>query len=152
LERKFDFDVVILPCQNPEDFRVSIGEEHIKDLRANAEASLNKVVEGALKDTASRIVKTVGHMAERLTEYKPGDEGERATGTFRDSLVENVRELAELLPAFNLTNDPKLTAVTKKINSQLIKHDAAQLREDEVLRKKLAKTADEIVKEVSAFL
>jgi hypothetical protein len=34
------------------------------------------------------------------------------------SLVDNVRDLAELLPGFKLTNDPKLVAITNSIASR----------------------------------
>jgi hypothetical protein len=39
-------------------------------------------------------------------------------------LVDNVRELARLLPAFNLTGDPILANISERINAELCTYDA----------------------------
>jgi hypothetical protein len=104
-----------------------------------------------MKTTGRQIIETVGHMADKLKEYKNGgDDSPRKF--FLDSLVENVRELADLLPAFNLTDDPKLTGITKRIAKELCAEDAKSLRKNDAARVAVAKSADEIVKEVSKFL
>ena len=91
-------------------------------------------------------------MATKLGEYKPGDgNGSKAEGVFRDSLVENIRELAELLPAFNLTGNAKLTALTERIKNELCVEEAADLREHEDVRKEVKKSADEIVAAVEGL-
>ena len=36
---------------------------------------------------------------------------------FRDSLVENARELCELLPKLNMTDDPNLEAIRKELTA-----------------------------------
>lgn len=100
-----------------------------------------------MQATAHDIIEVVGHMAEKLKEYKvqPGK-------YFADSLVKNVRELAELLPAFNLTNDPKLTRLTKRIVKELCAEDASVLRKDDDVRKSVAKSADDILADVRTLL
>jgi hypothetical protein len=63
-----------------------------------------------------------------------------------------VRTLADLLPAFNLTDDPKLTAITKRIKKELCAEEASELRSNEVARETVRKSADDIVKAVSTLL
>jgi hypothetical protein len=93
-------------------------------------------------------------MAEKLKTYK--EKGEKAKGEprnyFRDSLVDNVRDLAALLPAFNLTDDPKVDALIDRINRELCSEDAKTLRKNADARESVAKSADEIVAEVGKFL
>ena len=108
-----------------------------------------KVIDDAMKHTANQIIELVGHMAEKLKEYGTAKKGERKF--FMDSLVDNVRELVELLPAFNLTNNPKLDQIAKRMAKELCAEDAQALRENEAARKAVAKSADEIVAEVGKF-
>jgi hypothetical protein len=50
-----------------------------------------------------------------------------------------------------LTNDPKLAAITKRIQSELCTEDASTLREHDQVRATVQKSADEIVAAVSGL-
>jgi hypothetical protein len=91
-------------------------------------------------------------MVIRLKGYKPATDKKRAEGTFRDSLVENIRELVPLLESFNLTDDKALAALTKRIAKELCESDADVLREDEKTRKAVAKAAEDILKQANALM
>lgn len=160
----FSFDLRILPCPDTDkdDFRIAVASEHVEDIRRDIEKRMNAVMDGTLQDSAERIQDVVGHMAERLKAYKPAEKAtkgakkkkgvEKAEHTFRDSLVENVRELAALLPAFNLKNDPTMIAITERIAQCLCANDADDLRENDKLRRAVAKDADAILRDVSQFI
>lgn len=156
----FSFDLRILPCPDTDkdDFRIAVASEHAEDIRRDIEKRMNVVMDGTLQDSAERIQDVVGHMAERLKAYKPAEKKpkgkgvEKAENTFRDSLVENVRELAALLPAFNLKNDPTMAAIAERIAQCLCANDADDLRENDKLRKAVAKDADAILRDVSQFI
>ena len=106
-----------------------------------------------MRHSVTRVVETVGHMATRLRAYRPAERrGDRTEGAFRNSLVDNVRELARLLPAFNLTGDPILTNVSARINAELCAYDADDLRGDEVARHLIASRAESILADVQAFM
>jgi hypothetical protein len=151
---RFGFSVEMFNVPDASDFRVAIGEEHVADLRQQIEESTRRCLAGAMRDVRERILETVGHMASKLRAYKPADpENEtKAEGVFRDSLVENVRELAELLPAFNLTDDAALAAIIAKMKAKLCEHDADELRENDSARRDVAKAADDILRDVQAFM
>jgi hypothetical protein len=129
----------------------------VDDLKAQIEASTNKALGNAMRDTAERILETVGRMADRLSNYKPAfekEDGEKvaAENIFRDSLVENVRELADILPAFNLTDDKLLEKIATKIKSDLCEFDAKELRENDNARLKVAQAAERILSDVKDFM
>lgn len=154
IRSKFNLELRVLPFPDAEDFRSDLDNDTVADIRREIADTTNKVVDDAMKATAREIVERVGHMAEKLKTYKgkgTTKKGEPNT-YFRDSLVENVRELAKLLPAFNLTNDPKVDAVIERINRELCVEDAQTLREHAGARAIVAKSADEIVAEVGKFL
>lgn len=153
IRSKFKIELKVLPFPDAEDFRADLDDDTVADIKREITEMSEKVVDDAMKHTANQIIELVGHMAEKLNEQtaktKSKKKGERSF--YMDSLVDNVRELAELLPAFNLTNDPKLTAITKRIAKELCVEDAPILRKNDDVAEAVAKSADEIVKEVEKF-
>jgi hypothetical protein len=152
IRAKFKLEKSIMAFPDAEDFRADLDDDTVADIKAQINATSDAVVDNAMKHTAQQIIETVGHMATRLAEYRAGEgKGDKSEGVFRDSLVENVRELADLLPAFNLTDDPKLTAITKRIKTELCAEDAADLRKNDTVRASVQKSADEIIAQVGAL-
>jgi hypothetical protein len=152
IRKRFGFAVEVLPIAEASDFRVDVGESAAADLLQQVRETMGRSMQSAMGDATARIIETVGRMAERLKAYKPAQGEEKAQGVFRDSLVENVRELAGLLPAFNLTGDARLSTVAERIRVQLCEFDAAQLRDSDNARAKVAAAADSILADVSAFM
>lgn len=148
LRQLFVFQVIISPCPDVEDFRVTMAKEQLEDFQIQ----MKQALEDAMKEPFKRVSQVVGRMAERLKNYKPATEEDRAENTFRDSLVGNVRELVELLPAFNLTGDKTLSGMIARMEKELTKHEADVLREDEDIRKKVAKSAEAILKQAEALM
>ncbi len=148
----FAFGVRILPVPDAADFRVDLADAQADEIRAAIESAARDALANATRDAWSRVAEVTGRMVERLNAFKPGGPNGRAENVFRDSLVENVRELASILPGLNLTNDPALARIAERMESDLCQHDAADLRESDVLRRDTAKAAADILAEVSDFL
>ncbi|WP_460450321.1 DUF3150 domain-containing protein [Alsobacter sp. SYSU BS001988] len=152
IRARFTFSTRILPVPDATDFRVDLADAQAADIRDAIEASAQEALEFAMADVRDRMLRTVGAMAEKLAAYRPGTDRERAEGIFRDSLVENVRDLAAILPGMNLTNDPRLSAIADRIKTDLCAHDADDLRESDRLRKETAKAAAAILADVQDFI
>lgn len=152
VRRAFRFDLVVMQCPDIEDFRIALSKEQAEEVKLDLEKRLDETLRGTQRDMAERIAETVGRMAERLKAYQPATDETGAQNTFRDSLVGNVRELAELLPAFNLAEDKKLADIVGRIQRDLCTTEAEALRGDDATREKVAKAADKILKDVSAFM
>lgn len=147
---RFGFRHRIWPMPNAADFRVEIGDAELARVRAEIGADFADAINDAVKDVYSRIADCVGGMAEKLNAFAPEKEG-KARGTFRDSLVDNVRELVKILPSLNITGDAALAGIAVKMES-LCFHDADDLREDATLRQTIADKAREITEAVSEYL
>jgi hypothetical protein len=152
IRNKFHLEMSLLPFPDADDFRAELDADTVADIKREIAETSSHAIGDAMRHTARQIVETVGRMASKLKEYKPGEGKEKAEGVFRNSLVENVRELANLLPAFNLTEDPKLAAITDRIAKELCAENASDLRKNDTARESVAKSADEIVAAVSQFL
>jgi len=143
-----DFDT--LPDEA--DFRCDLDPEIEADIRAEIEASSQRMETRMLDDTRERITEVVERMVKGLTEYGQEIKGAKRKRTFRDSLVDNVRELADLLPGFNLANDPTLAAITDRISKELCSEDGDELRKHKNARAAVQKSAESILDDVSKFL
>ena len=152
IRSKFQLDMKVMAFPEATDFRADLDADVVADIKAEIEASTAQVTEDAMKHNYQQIAEVVGHMAEKLKEYGTKKPGARKASWFADTLVENVRELVELLPHFNLTNDSKLTAITERISRDLCTEEPQELRDNPKARADVAKSADAIIAEVSKFL
>jgi hypothetical protein len=151
IRSKFALTFSVMPFPNAADFRADLDDDVLEDIKREISGSSVDAVDAAKRDSARRITELVGHMATKLKEYSVGKK-RKARNFFCDSLVENVRELADLLPAFNLTDDPDLDRITARITKELCAEAPAVLRQNAKARAVVAKSADEIVAEVERFL
>jgi hypothetical protein len=72
------------PAPDADDFRIDIAEEHAADIRADVETRLKQALDDAMRDSVTRVVETVDHMATRLRSYRPAERrGDKTEGTFR---------------------------------------------------------------------
>lgn len=147
IRSKFELHVNSFPVPDADDFRSDVlDDDTVEDIKRELTATSDNVLQAAMKDTAQQIATVVGHMAEKLKSYKTDG------SFFTASMVENVRDLAELLPAFNLTNDPAMAKLTKRIKKELCADDATTLRHNEKVRESVQKSADDILRDVSDLL
>jgi hypothetical protein len=151
IRSKFRLETKTFPVPDADDFRSDVlDQDTIEDIKRELTDTSAQVLDGAMQDTVKQIAEVVSHMAVKLKEYKSVNDGKRHF--FANTLVENVRELADLLPAFNLTNDPTLDQLGARIRRELCVEDAKTLRENDAARESVQKSADDILKDVSALL
>jgi len=151
IRSKFKLATKTFPVPEANDFRSDVLDaDTIDDIKRELVETNDAVQTDALRHTAKQIAEVVGHMAEKLADYKKP--GKKARSFFSYSLVDNVRELAELLPAFNLNNDPALDAIAERMKKELCAEDADKLRHDDKVRESVQKSADDILKDVESLL
>lgn len=149
---KFTFGTAIYQVPASDDFRVQISDDEATAIRAQIEARTHDALDAAMKDAWGRIAETVGHMAAKLGEFKPASDGIKASGVFRDSLVDNVKGLVRILPALNITGNPALATIAARMQAELCQYGADDLRESDVIRAKVKDSAAAIVASVSDFM
>lgn len=152
IARRFQWKVTVLPMPDAADFRVDLGDDKVDQIKAQITATMENAVADAMGDAWTRLHRVVTAMADKLKSYKPKTQTDKAQGIFRDSLVENVRELVEVLPALNLTGDARLAAMVDKARASLTKHDAKALRDDDIARREVQEAAQAIAEDMAAFM
>ena len=141
LRHKFKMDMAVFPVPSA-DFRVAIGSEELTRIQQDVERRVKEAEQAALKDVWNRLYERVKHMAEKLADPK---------AIFRDSMLENAREICAMLPRLNFSDDPNLEAMRQQVEASLLKHPEA-LRNDPDLRRDTAATAKDIMDKMGAFM
>jgi hypothetical protein len=138
---KFSIDMAVFPVPSG-DFRVSIASEELTRIQQDVERRVADAQSTAMREVWDRLFDRVKHMAEKLADPK---------AIFRDSMVDNAREICALLPRLNFTDDPNLEAMRMEVEASLIKHPDA-LRNDPDLRRDTAAQAKQIMDKMSVFM
>lgn len=149
---RFAWGINVLPMPSADDFRVDLGAEKVEQIKSQMRDTMLTAVQDAMGDAWSRLHKVISAMSDKLSAYKPKTDTQKAQGVFRDSLVENVRELVEVLPALNLTGDAELSAMIDRARKSLTTHDAADLRENDAARVEVQQAAAQIADDMAAFM
>lgn len=152
LKAKYNMELVVMPVPTGDDFRVAMSEHQASRIRAQIEARVEEAQRNAVADVYRRITEALERMVNRLSNYQPAEQtGDRAIGIFRDSLVDNVRDLIEVLPSLNITGDPVLAAMASRLRP-LVEFKAETLREDAGKRRDVAHEAQKILDTLSDFI
>jgi hypothetical protein len=156
IRARFSVSITPYPVPDVGDFRSDVLDKNtVEDIKREMQEASEQMLQDIMKDNVKQISEVVGHMSSKLREYGERELSDKKSGKrtfFLDSLVDNVRDLAKLLPAFNLTNDAKLDAVITRINKELTVEDAKVLRENPEARVVVQKSAEEILKDVESLL
>lgn len=131
---RFEMTVQFLPLPIASDFRVNLNAEYVESIQRDITNAMTTRQVEAMKHCWGRLKETVTHIHERLADQDK---------TFRDTLINNARELLALLPALNISGDAQLTAAAAEVEQMLV--DPGRLRDDVVLRSATAKKAEEIL-------
>jgi hypothetical protein len=144
---KFGFKTEIMPMPDADDFRVMLADEVVGDMRAQIGAEIEAKAKAAHNDMVERVRQVLTTMADKLTNYDP----EQGVGVFRNSLVGNVRDLAEIVPELNMSGDDAIDGLADAMK-QLASVEAEDLRDDAVLRKATAAEADRLAELAKTYL
>lgn len=139
---KFAIDMAVFPVPAT-DFRVALSAAETDAIRSDLEARLNEAQATAMRDVWMRLFDRVQCIVERLSD---------PNGRFHNSLIENARELCQLLPRLNLTDDPNLEAMRMAVEEKLTGYDPVAIRNDVTLRRTVAEDANEIADAMRMFM
>lgn len=109
IARKFDFRVTYMPLPTAGDFRVDVGIAAQEELKSKLNQVYEKRISSAIDEVRERLTASITTLAEQLTvSYADGKpKGNR----MYESTLETAQNLCAIVPALNITNDPKIEEV-----------------------------------------
>jgi hypothetical protein len=146
LRRKFRMAVSYEPIPDAGDFRVDIGNQAAQEMADTYNTLLQDRIAGAMNDVVERLTTPLINMSKMLDYH----DGEKPTG-FRDTLVDNVTSIVDLLRTCNLTNDARLTDLQQQLKRTLTGVTPDGLRRDPNLRAKTKQDVDTIIKNLPSL-
>jgi len=146
---RFSFGYNVFPLPSSQDFRVELGAAETARIQASIQDQVSEALEAATRDVWERMRTAVGHMVERLWTYRVTADG--VNGKFHDTLVENVRELVELLPTLNVTDNTTMAELSDRMKADLCLYSAQTLRDSTSARERTAAAAEDILHHIEAF-
>lgn len=142
ISTKFKMDLAVFPVPN-NDFRVSIASDELSRIQQDVERRVQEASASAMKDVWQRLFDKVKHIEERLA---------NPSAVFRDTMLENARELCALLPRLNFADDPQLEQMRQEVEQKLVAYHPDALRNDPDLRRDTASKAKEIMDRMAVFM
>jgi hypothetical protein len=142
IRSKFSINISECPLPiSPESLTLRfMGAEKLAALKERLANSWNAQEAAAMGDLYKRLAQAVGHVAKTLAD---------PTAIFRDSLVNNIQELADLIPGLNFQNDPELAELAELARGKLAAIPAETLRTDLKVRGQIAGEAGELLSKIT---
>ena len=143
LRKKFQVNLDIDGITEPDDFRVALPDAELNKVKAEMEASIERRLGSAMQDVWLRIAGLLEHYIEKV---------EDPEAIFRDSTVNNLVELMNILPGLNVTGDQRLREIRQKIMGTIGSYQPDDLRKGGDLRAAAAKEAKAIRESMNKYL
>ena len=137
LARRFGVDLTFSLVPDVKDFRVDIGDEMAARIRDDVTRTVAQRQQAAMDDALERAKDLITRVRDRVT-------GDKVI--IRDSLTDSIAEMVRVLPAFNLTNDPRVDEVVQALNNMMV--SANGLRRSSGTRAAVAAEADDILRKM----
>jgi hypothetical protein len=140
---KFGVDIVFMPLPDAHDFRASLTEATVAEIKEGIEAELQKTTKLAMREPYERLYAHISRMVARLSDKK---------AVFRDTLVTGLADLCAVLPGLNVTGDPQLEELRKRAEKMIAHVDPQDLRDVPSLRNNVARQAADIQHVMAGFM
>jgi hypothetical protein len=147
LRKKFKFVVKFRNIPDAGDFRTELCNDEAEKIRASIKETTNNAIRDAMASIYCKLQKSIDCLAAKMnegTKYKDP--------IFRDSIIENIRDICDVIPRLNITGDKNLELLGIEVQNKLASIQPESLRESPELRKETAKTASEISNKISQYM
>jgi hypothetical protein len=146
IRTKFKFNMFYIPVPDGGDWRLDINNDAVTELTSHYSSYYTAQLNNAMRDLWGRLHNVLVRMSERL-DYSDS----QTKKIFRDSLVDNVMEVVEMMKACNITADTQMTAAAHRLESVLLGVTPDALREDDWLRQETKQKVDEVIRNLPSL-
>jgi len=137
VQNKFGMSVRYTPVPESGDFRVDISNEAMNDLKDQYDKLYESNLEKVNADAWDRLYKILSQLSFGL---RTGEDGKQ--GKVYSSVVENAKDLCNLLQHFNVKGDTQLEAMRIRLEDNITGIDAKDIKDSDYVRGTLKKEVD----------
>ena len=146
MREKFSFRCEPIPVPDAAHFEGTLSSLLGVDAEG-VNVRVQDAMQEGMRELMKRLIEPVKAMAAKLSEEpKQGKEDV----IFRDSLIGNVKEIAELAPKLNISGDPQIDQFAREM-AGLANYTPDKLRKDKLTRAEAAKAASAVLEKLSGY-
>ena len=150
LQGKFSIRYRITPVQDAEQFMAKLATDDVDRVRRDIEQHIEERLHGAVGDLYRRLGEAVERVSDRLQE---DDNGKPLI--FRDSMIENIRGLVDVVPRLNIFGDDALARLCEQVKDKIAGVDPNTLRPsrnfDPAARAQVKRDADALMEQFAGY-
>jgi hypothetical protein len=140
----FTFDRELTNIEDPNDFRVALQDGEVTKLKEEISGRINKRQAEAMKELWQRLYDVVSKLVVKLQDAD--------NPIFRNSLIDNIISMTELLPDMNVMDDAGLSTMCNDIQAKLCTLDPVGLREKPDLKEEAIKAGKELLENMEEHI
>ena len=150
LRDRFSIAYRIVPVPDADHFMARLASGDTERVKRDIERRIEERLHGAVGDLYRRLGEAVEHVSERLRE-----DGEGKPLVFRDSLIENIRGLVDVVPRLNIFGDDELARLCGQVKDRISVVDPDTLRPsrtfDPAVRDRVKRDADALTARFAGY-
>ena len=150
LQGKFAIRYRIVPVPDARHFMADLAQGETERVKRDIEQQVRTRLNDAQRDLYRRLGEAVERVGERLREDENGK-----PLVFRDSLIENIRELVDVVPRLNIFADDDLTMLCREVKDKFAGIEPNALRPsgrfDPNLRRQVKRDADALTAQFAGY-
>jgi len=147
LRSKFRFEIDKEPIAESGDWRVDVQNEALTEMREEYETKSASKIDRAMGNVWTQLHGALTSLSERI-DYTD-DETKKV---FKASTVDNLTGLVDLLDAFNVTGDPKMSQMGVDLKRAMRGVSPEALREDGGLRAETKRNLDDAIRNLPTLM
>ena len=150
LQGKFSLRYRITEVPDPEHFMAKLATDDVERIRRDIESDVEERLHGAVGDLYRRFGEAIERVSDRLREDENGK-----PLVFRDSMIENIRELVDVVPRLNIFGDAELAGLCEQVKEKIAGVEPDALRPsksfDPGARERVKRDADDLMERFSGY-
>lgn len=153
IRERFSMEVSYEPLSSQSHIVIDASQEVIDTVKKSMEENSNRAMQRAMQDVWDRVVIALDRAHERLSlEATTDKDGNIIKPKIFGSIVGNIHDLIDLLPGLNITEDPHLEKIRQELEKKFANLTIEDIKNDDNLRRDMAKEAGEILSKVKGVL
>ena len=150
LQGKFGIRYRIIPVPDADHFMAKLASDDTERLKRDIERQIEERLHDAVGDLYRRLGEAVERVSERLHEDENGK-----PLVFRDSMIENIRGLVDVVPRLNIFGDDTLARLCEQVKDRIASADPNMLRPSRTfnpnVRRQVKRDADALMEQFAGY-
>ena len=150
LRGKFGIRYRITPVQDADQFMAKLASDDVARVKRDIKHHVQERLHDAVADLYRRLGDAVGRVSERL-----GEDDNGKPLVFRNSLIENIRDLVDVVPRLNIFGDHQLARLCEEVKERIASVEPDTLRPtgnfDPIARAQVKRDADALMEKFAGY-